>query len=70
MDDLFALIIPRPGSARSQRRYRCADRQKVRESIRNNIADIIVEESIIGKDNDRIVKVPIRGVKEYSVRLR
>ena len=44
---------------------RLRHRQKVREAIRNNIADIIAEESIIGKDNNRIVKVPIRGVKEY-----
>ncbi len=40
-------------------------RQKVREAIRNNISDIVAEESIIGKDRDRIIKVPIRGVKEY-----
>ena len=40
-------------------------RQKVRESIRDNIADIIAEESIIGKDKDKIIKVPIRGIKEY-----
>jgi len=40
-------------------------REKVREAIRENIADIIAEESIIGKDRNRIVKVPIRGVKEY-----
>ena len=44
---------------------RLRHRQKVREAIRDNIADIIAEESIIGKDNDRIIKVPIRGVKEY-----
>jgi uncharacterized protein len=44
---------------------RLRHRQKVREAIRNNIADIIAEESIIGKDNNRIIKVPIRGVKEY-----
>ena len=37
----------------------------MREAIRNNIADIIAEESIIGKDHNRIIKVPIRGVKEY-----
>ena len=37
----------------------------MRESIRENIADIIAEESIIGKDRDRIIKVPIRGIKEY-----
>lgn len=40
-------------------------RQKVRESIRENIADLIAEESIIGKDKDKIIKVPIRGMKEY-----
>lgn len=40
-------------------------RQKVRESIRGNIHDILGEESIIGKDRDKIIKVPIRGVKEY-----
>ena len=40
-------------------------RQKVRESIRENIADIIAEESIIGKDKDRVIKVPLRGIKEY-----
>src|SRR3970040_2943190 len=44
---------------------RLRHRQKVREAIRNNIADIIAEESIIGKDSNRVVKVPIRGVKEY-----
>jgi hypothetical protein len=40
-------------------------RQKVRESIRENISDLIAEESIIGKNKDKIIKVPIRGVKEY-----
>jgi sporulation protein YhbH len=44
---------------------RLRHRQKVREAIRNNIGDIIAEESIIGKDKHRIVKVPIRGIKEY-----
>ncbi|NJM91822.1 MAG: DUF444 family protein [Rhodospirillaceae bacterium] len=40
-------------------------REKLRRSIRDNIADIIAEQSIIGRDRDRIIKVPIRGVKEY-----
>ena len=57
-----------PSSA--QRSDRCAGdrlrhRQKVHEAIRQNIVDIIAEESIIGKDRNRIIKVPIRGVKEY-----
>src|ERR1700738_1280094 len=41
------------------------NRQKVREASRENIADIIAEESIIGKDRDRVIKVPLRGIKEY-----
>ena len=44
---------------------RTRHREKVREAIRDNIADIIAEESIIGKDRDRIIKVPLRGIKEY-----
>jgi uncharacterized protein len=69
--DRAAETIFRPyNSSSGQRSDRSAGdrlrhRQKVREAIRNNIADIIAEESIIGKDNNRIIKVPIRGVKEY-----
>src|SRR3989338_6765779 len=44
---------------------RLRHRQKIRETIRQNIPDIIAEESIIGKDKGRVIKVPIRGVKEY-----
>src|ERR1700741_487841 len=44
---------------------RLRHRQKVRQSIRENIADIVAEESIIGKDRERVIKVPIRGIKEY-----
>src|SRR5215510_15596793 len=44
---------------------RARHRAKVRESIRDNIADIIAEESIIGQSRDRVIKVPIRGIKEY-----
>jgi uncharacterized protein len=44
---------------------RIRHREKVRESIRENIADIIAEESIIGKNKDKVIKVPLRGIKEY-----
>lgn len=40
-------------------------RAKVRKAIRENIADIVSEESIIGQNGDKLVKVPIRGIKEY-----
>ncbi len=56
-----------PDAERSDRAAgdRQRHREKVRQAIRENIADIIAEESIIGKDRDRIIKVPIRGIKEY-----
>ena len=44
---------------------RSRHRLKIRKAIRENIADVIAEEAIIGKSRDRIVKVPIRGIKEY-----
>ncbi|MCB2054243.1 MAG: DUF444 family protein [Geminicoccaceae bacterium] len=40
-------------------------REKLRRSIQDNIADIIAEEAIIGRDRDRVIKVPIKGIKEY-----
>ena len=56
-----------PSDYRSDRSAsdRARHREKIRETIRDNIADIIAEESIIGKAGDKIIKVPIRGVKEY-----
>ncbi len=44
---------------------RLRHRQKVRQAIRESVADIVAEESIIGQGRDKIIKVPIRGVKEY-----
>ncbi len=41
-------------------------REKIRESIRQNIAGIIGEESIITRKEGQVVKVPIRGLKSYQ----
>ncbi len=56
-----------PTSQRSDRsaRDRLRHRQKIKDSIRDNIGDILAEESIIGRDRDKIIKIPIRSVKEY-----
>jgi uncharacterized protein len=40
-------------------------REKIKDSIRDNIGDILAEESIIGRDQDKIIKIPIRSIKEY-----
>lgn len=56
-----------PSDYRSDRSAsdRARHREKIRETIKDNIADIISEEAIIGKSGDKVIKVPIRGMKEY-----
>ncbi len=66
MDPVFRPFRP-ADAERSDRASgdRLRHREKIRQSIRENIADIVAEESIIGKSGDRVIKVPIRGIKEY-----
>lgn len=52
----------RDRSAEDRRRHR----QLVEESIKKNVGSIIAEESIIGKSRDKIIKIPVRGIKEYQ----
>lgn len=41
---------------------------KVKESIKNNLPDIISEENIIMSDGNDIIKIPIRSLDEYKIR--
>lgn len=41
-------------------------RQLVEKSIKENLSDILSEESIIGQSKDKKIKIPIRGLKEYQ----
>lgn len=41
-------------------------RQLVEKSIRENLGDILSEESIIGQGKDKKIKIPIRGLKEHQ----
>jgi uncharacterized protein len=66
---MVAIFRPHvPADKRSDRsaRDRQRHRAKIRESIKENIADIIAEESIIGREKDKIIKIPIRSIKEYK----
>lgn len=49
-------------STEDRRRHR----QLVEDAIKKNIGNIIAEESIIGQSKDKIIKIPIRGLKEYQ----
>jgi len=43
-------------------------REKVREAIKKNLADIVSEESIILHDGRKVVRVPIRSLDEFHFR--
>ncbi len=43
-------------------------RDKVRRAIREHLSEIISEESIIVSEEDRVVKIPVRAIREYRFR--
>ncbi len=43
-------------------------REKVKEAIKKNLADVVSEESIILSDGNKIIRVPIRSLDEYHFR--
>lgn len=49
-------------AAEDRRRHR----QLVENSIKKNLPDILSEEAIIGQSKNRKIKIPIRGLKEYT----
>ncbi len=48
-------------SATDRRRHR----EKIDKAIKEGIHDIVAEESIIGKDGKKKIKIPVRGIKEF-----
>lgn len=48
-------------SASDRRRHK----QKIERAIKDGIHDIVAEESIIGQDGKKKIKIPVRGIKEY-----
>lgn len=65
-----SLIVSRENWSLHRRGYLDQQRhqEKVKEAIKNNLADIVAEESIIMAGKNKIVKVPIRSLQEYRFR--
>lgn len=42
--------------------------EKVQEAVKNNLPDLITEESIIMSNGKEVVKIPIRSLDEYRIR--
>lgn len=49
-------------SATDRRRHK----EKIEKAIKEGIHDIVAEESIIGQDGKKKVRIPVRGIKEYQ----
>ena len=50
-------------SASDRRRHK----KKIEKSIKEGIHNIVAEESIIGKDGKKKIRIPVRGIKEYRL---
>ena len=48
-------------SASDRRRHK----QKIEKAIREGVYNIVAEESIIGSDGKKKIKIPVKGIKEY-----
>ena len=48
-------------SASDRRRHK----KKIEKAIREGVYDIVSDESIIGQDGKKRIKIPVRGIKEY-----
>ena len=41
-------------------------KKKIQKAIQEGIKDVVAEESIIGKDGNKKIKIPVKGIKEYQ----
>jgi len=54
-----------PGADRSAS-DRKRHKKKIDKALREGIKDVVAEESIIGKDGKKKIKIPVRGIREYQ----
>jgi sporulation protein YhbH len=45
---------------------RSRHKKKIEKAIKEGIHDIVAEESIIGKDGKKKIKIPVKGIKQYK----
>ena len=43
---------------------RSRHKQKIEKAIRDGITDVVSEESIIGQDGKKKIRIPVKGIKE------
>jgi len=45
---------------------RARHKQKIDKAIRDGVTDIVADESIIGQDGKKKIKIPVKGIKEWQ----
>jgi len=45
---------------------RSRHKQKIEKALKEGIKDIVAEESIIGQDGKKKIRIPVKGIKEYQ----
>mgnify|MGYP003154129985 CR=1 FL=1 len=45
---------------------RIRHKKKISDALKEGIHDIVSDESIIGQDGKKRIKIPVRGIKEYQ----
>jgi uncharacterized sporulation protein YeaH/YhbH (DUF444 family) len=61
----LAILQPDYDSTPRGRTDAARHREKIRDAIRANLPEIIGEEAIITREGQRVVRVPVRGLKSY-----
>jgi uncharacterized protein len=69
MDNHRSFIVSREDWSLHRKGYQDQARhqQKVKEAIRQNLPDLVSEESIVMSDGKQVIKVPIRSLDEYRI---
>ena len=52
-------IVDRSASDRTRHK------KKIEKAIKESIKDVIADESIIGQNGNKKIRIPVRGIKEY-----
>ncbi len=70
MDEKDSFVISQDNWSLHRKGYQDQQRHmdKVKDAIKNNLPDLISEESIVTSDGRDIIKIPIRSLDEYKIR--
>ncbi len=70
MDEKDSFVISQENWSLHRKGYQDQQRHmdKVKDAIKNNLPDLISEESIVTSDGRDIIKIPIRSLDEYKIR--